>query len=88
MDTTLHRYTLEAIKTARRAGRSDGGGGGGGGGRPAYIFNRALPPVRYREGQSSAALVSHGSLARVRKHGRPLGRETNVWVVNNSTVAF
>lgn len=50
MDVTLHTYTFDPDKTTRNIGRHDGAGGGGGGGRPAYIFNRALPPVQPRAG--------------------------------------
>ncbi|CAM9146055.1 unnamed protein product, partial [Hapterophycus canaliculatus] len=62
VDVTLHTYALEAIKIARRAGRSDGGGDGGSGGgeggigRPAYIFNRALPPASSETADPEEAL--------------------------------
>lgn len=42
VDVTLHTYKLETKRAAGRVGR----GGAVGGDAPAYIFNRALPPVR------------------------------------------
>lgn len=60
VDVGLHVYTPEIVKVpskgkgktkgARGTGARGGGGdgdGSGSGAEPAYIFNRALPPVRW-----------------------------------------
>ena len=56
VDVTLHVYTPEGVKapskgkgkgnTGKGERGADGRSGGGSSGGPAYIFNRALPPVR------------------------------------------